>query len=502
MNLLRRNPELLRHVRSELRAPRMALAAGLSYVLCFLISILHSQMTTAGPYSGRTPESNSVFFWILIPQALVLSLWCLSSTTQSIAGERLLKTYDFLRTTRLTAGELLVGMVFGVPIMAYFAVGCTVPFAIAAGLGSQVPLSAMLVTYFLLFVFVVFLSLVGLLVSMLVQKPRAGGALLIVWFWLMPFTLIGMTGRFGFPYPGVAALTIVPGLLPLYHAYTSVPSTAPFFGVHVPLLSLSLLLYVSLGAWIVVALLRNLKREREEIQLLSRWQAIGLAAYLNLLMLGFLDPAALLGTRSPYSFGVEPATIVHLAFNNLIFYAVGLATLTPPERLKIWFRDYHAGRQSYLSENGPPWPWMALAAALAFVALWLEAASARSAVPFDNWSLGHSGLSLMVFLVYATRDVLFLQWCTLTKMKNPIVKGILLVWLYYFAAGVITTPLAQASRSMASSGFCLLTPAGALVHGQIETALIGAGLQIGVIIYLLFLIRDRLTRAPAQLATA
>jgi len=501
VNLLRRNPELLRHLRSELRAPRMVLAAALANVLCFLISLLHSQMVASRSYSDAWTESNSVFFWILIPQALVLALWCLSSTTQSIASERLLKTYDFLRTTRLTAGELLAGMLFGVPVMAYFSVGCTIPFAIAAGLGSRVPLSAMLVTYFMLFVFVVFLSLVGLLVSMLVQKPRAGGALLFLWFALTPLFGIGMLGH-NFPYPGLAALSIVPGLLPLYHASSSVSSTAPFFGAQVPLLFLSLLLYDSFGTWIVVALLRNLKREREEIQLLSRWQAIGLAAYLNLLMLGFLDTSVLQdGARNPYGFTAGQATIFHLVFNNLIFYAVGLATLTPAERLKVWYREYSEGKQSYLSESGLPWPWMAIAAAVAFLALLLETAS-TGAPALGKWTLGDSALSLFVFLVYATRDVLFLQWCTLTRMKNPILKGILLTWLYYFAAGVLSSTMAAGYRSTTPPGLSLFTPTGALMPGQATTAMFGAGLQIGVILYLLFLIRDRLTRAPAQVATA
>src|SRR4051794_38683281 len=169
-----RNPEFVRHARAELRAPRMMLSGALALVLCFLISMFHSQSVT-GP--GRYVDPNNVvrtlYFWLLCIQAAVLPLWCLSATLQAIASERQMKTYDFVRTTRLTSSELLLGYLFGAPLMAYFTVGVSVVVAFLSGLGEHVPVRAMVATYVLLFVFSVFVSLCGLLMSMIIEKPRA-----------------------------------------------------------------------------------------------------------------------------------------------------------------------------------------------------------------------------------------------------------------------------------------------------------------------------------------
>lgn len=501
-----RNPEFVRHARAELRAPRMMLSGGLALVLCFLISMFHSQ-TATGP--GRYADPNNVvrtlYFWLLCIQAAVLPLWCLSATLQAIASERQMKTYDFVRTTRLTSSELLLGYLFGAPLMAYFTVGVSVVVAFLSGLGEHVPVRAMVATYVLLFVFSVFVSLCGLLMSMIIEKPRAAGLLVVLVFFLWPLGLIGFAGGNNSPFPGIAALGLIPGLIPLYTSQITTPMSAPFFGMPVPFLILSIGLYASFGAWIVMALVRNLKREREEIQLLTRFQALGFALYLNFLFLGFLNP------KAPDYFFRDNATMMpavmigFLLMNQTIFYIVGLTTLVPAERLKIWYREFLAKQTSYLAEEGLPWPWMLIAGAMAYIGMMLCGIIIQS-VAQRIWSPGATLLSVLVVLVFAIRDILFLQWCLLTRMKSPLGKGIALIWLYYFAAyimsGFFTGAIAMTGRGVSLGAFAFLTPIGAWAPASADGVVGGILLQLILCGGLLYLIRERLQQMQLVVAAA
>ena len=54
---------------------------------------------------------------------------------------------------------------------------------------------------------------------------------------------------------------------------------------------MNVLLCGSFIAWLSVMLVRNLKRDYQEIRPLSRWEAVGCAAFLNFLIYALLKPA-------------------------------------------------------------------------------------------------------------------------------------------------------------------------------------------------------------------
>src|SRR5208282_1031294 len=107
----------------------MATTAVVSIVLCSLIVLMYFHPGEFPSSASEARESSKVLYATLVSvQALVLCLWCLSLCSQAVASERALKTFDFLRTTRLNSWELLLGMIFGAPVIAYFAVACSLPF--------------------------------------------------------------------------------------------------------------------------------------------------------------------------------------------------------------------------------------------------------------------------------------------------------------------------------------------------------------------------------------
>ena len=487
---LTENPVFVRHLRAEMRAPRMFLAGGLALVICMLIALTHSQwLENQFPGATKLTTAQTLYFWIFCPLALILPLWCFSSCLQSVANERQMKTYDFVRTTRMNALELMIGYVFGAPVMAYYTIGITVLVAFISGIGAHVPVGAMLLTLLMLALITMFTSLVGLLISLFVEKPRAAG-LLLVFLLVWPLMSIAFAAADS-PFPGISALAIVPGLLPFY-GVTDLPAPtqqAEFFGVALPAVVLSLLLYASLGVWVVLAILNNIKKERDEIRVFTNRQAIGFAIYVNLMMVGFFHPSPRYVSRNL----LEEAFFVLLALNSMLFYLIGTFTLTPQERLLSWFRQRQLGRQSYFSDDGLAWPWVGLAGLIgyaAFLCIWMVARDHGGQI-----TLPVGAVSFLIMIVFAARDVLFLQWCMLTKMKHPVSRGVALLLLYYVAAVVIGTMLSQPSAFHPGLApmLSMLTPAGAFdVESKDMVRFIGLGLQALLSGCLLFLIHDRL----------
>jgi hypothetical protein len=473
-----RNPEFIRHARAELRPPRAITAGLLALVICALVAL--------ACWSSMKNDLNDLFKvlhgWLLGIQFTVLSFWCASTCGQAISRERELKTYDFLKTTRLTSAELMIGKVLGAPIMGYFVVGCSLPISVLAGLLGGYGLGTLLFAYALLLVSSLFLSLLGLWISMLTEKSSLAAAALLA---LFPVSL-----SFGFAYsrfPGFGALSIFPAVFTLYKVNAEMLRVKPtLFGMTTSFGALTLLLYAAFGAWLVLMLVRNLKKGREQIRLLSRWQAVGFAAFLNVLFYAFLDPNLLTGKGHNTARPEEIATLL-VALNGSILFLVGLATLTPHEQLKAWWRRRRAREEGYFSESGLPWPWLVASALVAYGLLLAEALGLRSAITLDRWHLGTAAIQLTVLLVFTARDILFLQWCALTAMKRPLVKGFLYLCLYYIAV-TIFSGVASAYHSSAGVFIMqLLTPWGAFI-GQDRALTAQAGVWVGIGLQLLLIV--------------
>lgn len=445
-----RNPEFIRHLRAELRPARLVSAVVITYIVIALIAMaVFNQRHPSGD------EYRTFYGFIAIMAPSLMVLWCLSAGSQAVAGERELKTFDFLRTTRLRAGELLIGKLLGAPILAYVIYACALLVIIPTGLAAGFSLGGILVTILLSVCTALLLGLAGIWVSMLVEKLNRGAGVLLLFF-AWPFLALGLSpGRPGY-LPGFNCLSPLPAVMWAHgeHDFFTKTGTVPVFGVQVPYAIVTLGLYASIAAWLVLMIVRNLKKDLEEIRLLSRWQAIGFAFYLNVLFYAFLDLRAVL--KSPADAMI--ITWMGLFLTGATTALVGLATLSPPERLKIWTRRREAGEEGYLSEDGLPWPWMVVTTAMGFGMLVVQVGAVGRNEPPNDFYLGYAGLAALQLLAFMMRDVLFLQWCKLTRMKSPVSKGVLLLVLYYFAAGMVILVASSASEKNGLFAARVLTP--------------------------------------------
>jgi len=530
------NPEFVRHRRAELRPVRAITVAAVVALLCVLLglacwsyeqSLLESAQRGVETYATdawkqraeyiqQTFARNTwlIFYrWLVGLQGVALTFWTLFSCAQSVSGERDRKTWDFQRTTGLTAVEILIGKILGEPILVYFAVLCAAPITVIAGLAGGLSFVTVISVFVFLAVTSLFLGLGGMWLSTLLES-RTRGVGLIGALALYGFTL-GIFGMYASGLPGLAAISPLTGVIHLLGDRTDseLAGVRPLlFGHEVPWLLMTVLLCGAFSAWLALMLIRNLKRDYPEIRPLSRWQAIGCAAFLNFLIYALLKPAAHFGSawnadaRSGWFPDDKAVALFAVAMNGLFLFLMGLATLTPQERLKVWRRKRATGESAVFADDGLPWPWLGISAVVAYALMVWGLLAWDHTLPLDMGTLQSAAIRMLLVLVFVTRDVLFLQWCMLTRLRQPIVKGVLFLCLYYAAAAVLTGLATVSSQDAARWMMALLTPVqvfDADVKGMAFPAATYAGLalQTGVIGGVLVAISSRLQR-PMQAGAA
>jgi hypothetical protein len=510
------NPEFVRHRRAELRPVRAITIAAVVVLMCVLLGLscwsFEQGMLESGQLSAErfTRETWLLFYrWLVGLQGVALTFWTLFSCAQSVSGERDQKTWEFQRTTRMTAAEILVGKLMGEPILVYFAVLCAAPITLIAGVAGGVSLGTVISVFIFLAVTSLFLGLGGMWLSTLLES-RTRGVGLIGALALYGITL-GIFGMYASGLPGLAAMSPLTGVIHLLGdgADGELRGIQPLlFGHAIPWLLMSVLLCGSFSAWLALMLIRNLKRDYPEIRPLSRWQAVGCAAFLNFLIYALLKPGESIGGAGRVGWfpNAETVALFAVGMNGLILFLMGLATLTPQERLKVWRRKRATGESAVFADDGLPWPWLGISAIAAYALMIWGLLAWSHALPLEMSTLLSAAIRLLLVLVFVTRDVLFLQWCVLTRLRQPIVKGVLFLCLYYAAATVLTALAAVSSEDAAHWMLALLTPVQVFdpnVKGAAfpVATYVGLLLQMGMIGVMLTAIGSRLQR-PMQAGMA
>ena len=109
----------------------------------------------------------------------------------------------------------------------------------------------------------------------------------------------------------------------------------------------------------------------------------------------------------------------------------------------------------------------------------------KNDVGFEARALLSGLLQSVTILIFVSRDILFLQWCRLTRMRAPLLKGFLYLGLYYIAAAVLSAVFGAGPNhaTRAQTVLALLTPTGAFEIGPQRTSMLSA-VAIGLVIQL------------------
>jgi hypothetical protein len=468
------NPELVRHVRAGLRPTRVVTLVSVVAVLCTLL-----WLWSGAAVRGRAHMMYTVLLW---GQFVVLGMWCASACSQAVSREREMKTWDFVRTTRLTAVNILVGKLLGAPILAYAVLACVLPVALGAGVAAGIGPGVLIQTYVLLAAYLALVGLLGLLASMVAERTSAVAVAVLALVLLWPVDQPRL--------PGWSAVGVSQALAHLYD-YSRIQATPVLLGMPVPTVVPTAVVYGVFGAWIAVMLARNLKKDLDQMLLLSRWQALGLAASVHVLFFVVLDPRVM---TDPAGAARVARAAVMLGAGILLL--AGLAMLASHERLREWWRRRQAGHSLFLAEDGLPWPWLVLTGAIGYAVLVVAAVASGRFVPLAAWQLPAAGLALLALGAFIVRDVLFLQWCVLTRLRQPVVRGFLYLALYYLAAWIVAVALEPVGAGPGRAALGLLTPLLAFQPDPGRELYAGLLLQAAASVVIARAITARLSRPP------
>lgn len=131
----------------------------------------------------------------------------------------------------------------------------------------------------------------------------------------------------------------------------------------------------------------------------------------------------------------------------------------------------------------------------------------RHELPLEAGLFRKGAVQSLVVCIFVTRDVHFIQWCKLTRLRSPVIKGFLYLCLYYAAAGILAAVFAIGSDSQSRRIVNILTPAGVFDAWHYEfrlpgVVLLGMVLQLAVVGILVLAIGRRLKPSAAiQIAT-
>jgi hypothetical protein len=482
-----RNPELVRHARAKLRLPR-------AFGVLLAVSIAHALLAVAvWSHIGQDPRFFRVLYTaILAMQSLVFLAWCASACGRAIPAEREARTYDYLRLTRLTPRELALGKLLGEPIVAYVALACSIPFGLTAGILAGYHPLATGTTYLLILATGLFVCVLALVASIFLGRGGGLAAAIAVVLQLESYSAV-VNLHAG---PSLAVFSILPAILELHGLGPAVRPT--MFGFALPWFVMNAFVLILFGCLLELALERNLKRDPESLVFFSRAETLLTVAIINVLYYALIDPAEV-GTAT----GVTPIRISGAAvrLNAILIFLAVFAMIVPRETLRVWSRRYVASQERYFSETGPPWPWIILVAGLAYSFYVIAAFFLRRRAPFGEWPLAATAIELLVLLAFASRDLLFIQWSRLTRMRSPVTGAVFVLCLSYFSLALIAVNTAPRDAAV-SSLVVSLTPAAALAAARsgappAKEVWLGGALQIVIATLLLRSIANRLRRPVA-----
>ncbi|HME13416.1 MAG TPA: hypothetical protein VKF79_11170 [Candidatus Acidoferrum sp.] len=430
------NPEFVRNVRSQMRPAKMVIAALIVAVLSLVLgfTLTHVSVPAAGP-SGWGFGLLHLLFWL---QALILAAGGGIACVNAIYKEKDHNTFDFQRVTRLSPLELALGKLFGAPAFLYFLCLCMVPIVIFAAVQGQQRFSFVIAAYAVLLVGSLAFQALCLLISLLTARGSHTTAIIGVLIILGLFSNIPS---------GLSYFFQVGSLSPFYAAQVSMqgdwtvhepsapwgdleaivaPSTVDeLFGHTVRHVPVFLIVDALLAAWFLLATIRNIKRDPEQYELYSPLQSLGLVAFINLVLLAFVN------WRSGPLIDIQAAL---LTANGGILGAVGLGLLRNRDRTRRLLRADKGGGESWINLA---WPFPFFFIATAGAGLPVAGAATLSRGALSEWSPALAVFRSLFFAAWMLRDLQFLQWMVLRRGKRPLMMGVLYLTVFYVSVAIL-----------------------------------------------------------------
>jgi hypothetical protein len=404
--LLLDNPELRRNLQIELSTKRVFTAGIITAVFALIVLPSLLSTNTRAIQSGISPY----LMIILWSQKITLMLGGAISCWRSVRRERDLNTFDFQRITRLSPLELAVGKLLGAPALAYFVTLClALPALFSAATTSPFAMELLLRSYVLLFTGALVVHTFALMISTVSDKGGTVSGVVILLL-LQIFPAIGWLAA-------ISAMRSPQGL--------TEAAAFRFYGIFFPPTILWATLELGFAAWLLLAVVRNIKLDVEAMQLFTVGQGLGFAAYCNFVWIGFY----------PWTSGGGGSAMpgLLLLWGMFFFYLVGIGVLQSRELVRRELREARTvpGPGTLLRPIG-----LLLAGAVltALVIVVLteqghaEEAARRTAQDF---------FLVPYFAAWLARDLFYLQWMKIRPVRSPLRKAFLYLAVFYVSTSIV-----------------------------------------------------------------
>lgn len=465
-SLFLKNPELRRNLRIELSPKRLFTAAIITGV--FALVVLPS--LTQNTRQVNTPGAGYISFYltaILWSQRITLTLGGAISCWRAVRRERELNTFDYQRITRLSPLELAIGKLFGAPALAYFVTLCLVPPAVISAAGtSGLALDLLARSYVLLFTGALVIHAFSLMISTISDKGGMSSGLVL----LMLLQVVPVLG-----------LLFSVAAMPAARNAGQAPAL-PFYGILFPPVLLWSALELAFAAWLMLAVVRNIKLSLEAMQLFSVREGLGFAAYCNFVWIGFYPWAT--ASRGPT---VENALLfMAVAF----FYAVGIGVLRSRELVRRGLREASAALSGGVRWLGPIGSFTVVAAFAEIVIIIL---TTQHAPLGTNSTSVRSLFPVLYFAAWMARDLSYLQWMKIRPVRSALSKAFLYLGVFYLSAGIVFRSVLVSATPDGAFAACLVPFP--LLHQWTEAQwdaaggmwLLALGAQVGAAVIFAFL---------------
>jgi Ca2+/Na+ antiporter len=460
------NPELLRNARIQLR-PGRAIAAA---IICAAISLtIWYSFESRSAAQAVASDAIEMFKFILQMQVFVLLIGGGIYELLTVHREKELNTFDYQRVTRLSSFELAVGKLFGAPILTYLIVLCLMPIAIFAAVLGHAPLVLVVEAYVILLVGCIAFHVLALLISATLGRDVSAIAVL-PYLVLVAFTSTDYSHRGN---PAIIQTNWAFHQLNPFAASGMFQSDRPqavvdlFFGVTVSHFIVLMVIYVTVIAWFLLAILRNLKRDPAVYELYSPLQAFAFAIYLNFLMLGFFNWKGPVGAAIFGPFGqfkgfetLPPRQIEEmLLFNTFwIFALLGIILLRNRERVRQRIQLLGERAEGFWAALWPA-PYVLAGMIIAGLGI-LELIRVYRNVSGVDWDWGLALVSIAFFALWLARDLLYLQWMGLRRTRRPLASAIIYLIVFYTCTGIIFGVAHVLLRQSVAPYSAMLIPSG------------------------------------------
>jgi len=448
------NPEIVRNARIQLRPRKLLIAAGVCAAIevALYYAFFHGGVAPPPAFIVAT-RGQELLRTILTIQAVVLVIGGGIACLHAIQREKDQNTFDFQRLTRLSPFELTIGKLFGAPLMAFFVFLCFLPAAIVGAIAARAPWTIVLVAYALLILGSIVYDAFALVISLFLRRGAVTWAILS----FLAVVLVSSTGSYDMPSTFVfgpvspfAAVSLArqnSWLISSGTKFDGVPFNMfrdLFFGVPVHHALVLFVFYLTILAWLIPAVSRNIKRDPTSYELYTPAQALGFICYLNFILLAFCQfthPNMSWNGKS-WNFNIPPTPPFDvqsalIMINILLFFIFGFVLLRNRVRMRRRLHGIEAGPVAL--ESVWPAPYILLGAILVGAAMILVIQWKRD--PSLEWSLAVAIFRVIFFAVWLSRDLLFLQWMNLRRGRHPLPLGVLYLIAFYVCAGIIVAPL-------------------------------------------------------------